>query len=93
MKRIIMRFCVLAALSAAMCSCMHKLCDLPGEVVSVKICGDTEWKYEVTVENIDKDQFFGRFYFYTNWPYQVGDTVYIGQSPDVVCPEDTAEKI
>ena len=65
--------------SILLCSCQHNLIDRPGIVEEVKILEHDKWKYIVTISGQDISTTTGRYWFYTNQLYQIGDTVYIGK--------------
>lgn len=65
--------------SVLLCSCQHYLTDKPRIVKDVKMIESDKWKYEVTISGQDISTNTGRYHFYTNQLYQVGDTVYIGK--------------
>jgi hypothetical protein len=70
-------------------SCQHYLVDKPGIITDVKMLEHDKWKYEVIISGQDiSTRMSGRYHFYTNQLYQVGDTVYIGkiynQSKDTI---------
>lgn len=65
--------------SVLLCSCQHYLVDKPGIVKNVEMLEQDKWKYEVTISGQDISIRAGRYRFYTNQLYQVGDTVYIGK--------------
>lgn len=60
-------------------SCQHYLVDKSGIITNVKMLEHDKWKYEVTISGQDISTRMGRYQFYTNQLYQVGDTVYIGK--------------
>lgn len=66
-------------ISVLLCSCQHYLVDKPGIVKNVEMLEQDKWKYEVTISGQDISTRMGRYHFYTNQLYQVGDTVYIGK--------------
>ena len=87
-KRLTGAISVLTVSAVILCSCVHTLRDVSGEVVSVKVCGKSAWKYEITVTGMDESSFTGVFRFYTDSLYRVGDTVYMGPGNNT-CPDDT----
>jgi len=66
-------------ISVLLCSCQHYIIDKPGIVKNVEMLERDKWKYEVTISGQDISTRRGRYHFYTNQLYQVGDTVYIGK--------------
>jgi hypothetical protein len=66
-------------ISVLLCSCQHYIIDKPGIIKDVKMLEQDKWKYEVTISGQDISTRAGRYIFYTNQLYQVGDTVYIGK--------------
>lgn len=79
MKKI--KWLLILWVSILLCSCQHYLIDKPGIVKNVKMLeyDKDKWKYEVTISGQDISTHAGRYHFYTNQLYQVGDTVYIGK--------------